>query len=86
MTGSEDRTIRIWPADGIPCLKIINNDGPVTSLCIDSLNGCIVTGSQDHIIRVFDPSKNDNDVVQKNVGHSDEVKAIVHVPMRNQVS
>lgn len=57
ITGSEDRTIRIWPAEGIPCLRVINNDGPVTALCIDIINGCIITGSQDKIIRVFDIDK-----------------------------
>ncbi|KAJ3280734.1 hypothetical protein HK104_000440, partial [Borealophlyctis nickersoniae] len=83
ITGSEDRTIRIWPADGIPCLRIINNEGPVTALCIDIANGCIVTGSQDRIIRVFDPEKKD-EVVQKNLGHGDEVRSIIHIPARNQ--
>ncbi|KAJ3124143.1 hypothetical protein HK098_001370 [Nowakowskiella sp. JEL0407] len=83
VTGSEDRTIRIWPAEGIPCLKVINNDGPVTALCIDNLNGCIVTGSQDRCIRVFDQEKKD-EVVQKNLGHNEEIRAIIHIAARNQ--
>ncbi|KAJ3326052.1 hypothetical protein HDV06_002437 [Boothiomyces sp. JEL0866] len=83
ITGSEDRTIRIWPAEGIPCIRVINNDGPVTALCIDSINGCLVTGSQDKIIRVFDLDKKD-EIVQKNMGHSDEIRSIIHIPSRNQ--
>ncbi|KAJ3091362.1 hypothetical protein HK102_000820 [Quaeritorhiza haematococci] len=69
VTGSEDRTIRIWPALGLPCLKVINNDGPVTALCVDLINGCIVTGSQDQVIRVYDPSRADGEyqaVIQRN--------------------
>jgi WD40 repeat protein len=83
ITASEDRTIRIWPATGIPCIRIFNNDTPVTALCIDALNGCIITGGEDHAIRVFDPSKTD-EVVQKNYGHTDQVSSIVHVAVRNQ--
>ncbi|KAJ3043664.1 hypothetical protein HDV00_004437 [Rhizophlyctis rosea] len=71
------------PSTGIPCLRVINNDGPVTALCIDSLNGCIVSGSQDKIIRVIDPEKKD-EVVQKNVGHLDEIRSIIHIPVRGQ--
>lgn len=84
ITGSEDRTIRIWPAEGIPCLRIINNDGPVTALCIDAINGCLITGSQDKTIRVFDLEKKD-EIVQRNVGHSDEIRNVIHIPSRNQV-
>ncbi|TPX59029.1 hypothetical protein SpCBS45565_g07846 [Spizellomyces sp. 'palustris'] len=83
ITASEDRTIRIWPPEGIPCLRVINNDAPCTALCIDNVNGSIITGSQDKIIRVFDPDKKD-ELVQKNVGHTDEVRCIIHIPVRNQ--
>ncbi|KAJ3277023.1 hypothetical protein HDV01_000075 [Terramyces sp. JEL0728] len=83
ITGSEDRTIRIWPAEGIPCIRVINNDGPVTALCIDAINGCLVSGSQDKIIRVFDLDKKD-EIVQKNNGHTDEIRSIIHIPARNQ--
>jgi WD40 repeat protein len=71
-------------SEGLPVLKVLNNDGPVSALCIDSINGCIVTGSQDKCIRVFDPEKKD-EVVQKNIGHADEVRAVIHIPVRNQV-
>ncbi|KAI8611101.1 WD40-repeat-containing domain protein [Chytriomyces sp. MP71] len=83
ITGSEDRTIRIWAAEGLPVISVINNDGPVTALCIDAINGCIIAGSQDKCIRVFDPEKKD-EVAQKNVGHTDEIRAIIHIPVRHQ--
>ncbi|KAI8592288.1 quinon protein alcohol dehydrogenase-like superfamily [Geranomyces variabilis] len=83
ITGSEDRTIRVWPADGIPCLRVINNDGPVTAMCLDVLNGSIITGSRDKVIRVFDPDKKD-EIAQTNVGHTDEVRRIIHIPARDQ--
>ncbi|KAJ3261749.1 hypothetical protein HK103_004700 [Boothiomyces macroporosus] len=71
------------PAEGIPCIRVINNDGPVTALCVDSVNGCLVTGSQDKIIRVFDMEKKD-EIVQKNMGHTDEIRSLIHIPSRNQ--
>ncbi|KAJ3413079.1 hypothetical protein HDV05_008533 [Chytridiales sp. JEL 0842] len=83
VTGSEDRTIRIWAAEGLPMMKVLNNDGPVSALCIDAINGCIIAGSQDKCIRVFDQDKKD-EVVQKNLGHTDEVRSIIHIPVRNQ--
>ncbi|KAG4091430.1 WD40 repeat-like protein [Neocallimastix lanati (nom. inval.)] len=82
ISGSDDRTIRIWPETGIPCLKVINNIGIVTALCMDTLNGCIISGGNDHIIRIYDPKKNFENV-QKHCGHQDEIKAIIHIPARN---
>ncbi|OUM59102.1 hypothetical protein PIROE2DRAFT_15457 [Piromyces sp. E2] len=84
ISGSDDRTIRIWPETGIPCLKVINNIGIVTALCMDTLNGCIISGANDHVIRVYDPNKR-YEKVQTHCGHQDEIKAIIHIPSRNQV-
>jgi hypothetical protein len=63
---------------------VINNEGPVTALAIDRNNGCIVTGSTDKILRVFDLERKD-EIMQKNQGHMDEIRKIIHVPSRNQV-
>lgn len=63
---------------------MINNEGPVTALAIDVNNGCIVTGSTDKILRVFDMERKD-EIVQKNQGHTDEIRKIIHIPSRNQV-
>jgi WD40 repeat protein len=83
VTGSEDKTIRIWPADGLPSQRVIYNEGPVWSLAIDACNGCILTGSTDRCLRVFDLSREDA-LVQVNRGHTDAIKSIAHIPTRNQ--
>ncbi|KAG5461414.1 MAG: WD40-repeat-containing domain protein, partial [Olpidium bornovanus] len=82
VTGSEDRTVRIWPADSHKAIKVINNEAPVTALCIDTANGCVVTGSSDRVIRVFDGDV----LVKTNLGHTDEIRSLIHMPSRNQVT
>ncbi|KAJ3330631.1 DExD/H-box ATP-dependent RNA helicase dhh1 [Blyttiomyces sp. JEL0837] len=77
------RLLYLKAQEGLPLIKIINNDGPVSALGVDVINGCLMTGSQDKCIRVFDPEKKD-EVVQKNAGHTDEVRSIIHIPIRNQ--
>ena len=85
ITGSEDRTIRIWAAHGIPCLQTINNESPVSCLCIDMANGCVMSGSPDKVIRVYDTTKKDSELVQKHLGHRDAIRSIIHIPSRHQV-
>lgn len=84
VTGSEDRTVRVWSAGGIPCLKILSNEGPVSTICIDKLNGCIITGSPDRIIRVFDPVREDKELVQVHSGHTDAIRCVAHIAARGQ--
>lgn len=81
ITGSEDGTIRIWRADGMACDLVLSAQGAVSALCIDQVNGCIVAGVQE-IIRVYDPET--RKIVQKNLGHTDSVRCIVHIPERSQ--
>ncbi|ORY40968.1 WD40 repeat-like protein [Rhizoclosmatium globosum] len=76
VTGSEDRSIRIWSAEGAQMINVINNDGPVSALCIDAINGY-------KCIRIFD-LENKEQVAQKNVGHHDEIRSVIHIPVRNQ--
>jgi WD40 repeat protein len=83
VTGSDDCSVRIWSKEGIPCIKIIENQGPVSCLAIDTSNGCIVTGSLDRVIRVFD-SKRKDELVQRHSGHTDAVRGIVVLPSRRQ--
>jgi len=81
VTGSEDGTIRIWSANGMSCELVLNAHGNVSALCIDRTNGCIVVGVQD-TIRVYDPEY--RKIVQTNVGHTDSVRDVIHIPERHQ--
>lgn len=36
MSGSEDRTVRLWSGDGVP-LSVIKCEGVITSLCVDKV-------------------------------------------------
>ncbi|EDO28570.1 predicted protein [Nematostella vectensis] len=82
VTGSEDGTIRVWNADGMSCELVLSAQGAVSALCIDQVNGCIVAGIQE-VIRVYDPET--RKIVQKNVGHTDSVRCVMHIPERSQV-
>ncbi|XP_071806782.1 uncharacterized protein [Asterias amurensis] len=81
ITASEDGTIRVWSGDGMTCLQVLAAHGSVTALCIDAYNSCIVAGVQ-NTIKVYDPDT--YKLVQTNVGHSDSIRCIIHLPERNQ--
>ncbi|XP_073507270.1 uncharacterized protein [Phyllobates terribilis] len=81
ITGSEDGTIRIWSEDGGQCERILHTKEVVMCICIDHINGCIVAGVHD-TIRVYDPDT--LLLVQCNVGHTDLIRCIVHVPETKQ--
>ncbi|XP_077122024.1 uncharacterized protein LOC143776480 isoform X1 [Ranitomeya variabilis] len=81
ITGSEDGTIRIWSEDGAQCERILHTKEVVMCICIDQINGCIVAGVHD-TIRVYDPDT--LLLVQRNVGHTDLIRCIVHVPETKQ--
>uniref|UniRef100_UPI00398F45DC uncharacterized protein n=1 Tax=Pristiophorus japonicus TaxID=55135 RepID=UPI00398F45DC len=81
LSGSEDGTIRIWSEDGTQCEQILVTHGAVNCLCIDQVNGCIIAGVQ-AIMRVYDP---DSFVqVQRNIGHNDSIRSVIHIPERTQ--
>jgi WD40 repeat protein len=80
ITGSEDKTIRIWPSEGIPCLRVISNEGPVSCLCLDYNNEFIITGSFDKVLRVI----HGDEIVQKYVGHSDCIRSVIYLASRKQ--
>jgi WD40 repeat protein len=54
----------------------------VSCLTIDLNNGCLLTGSVDKMIRVFDLEKKD-ELVQKHQGHTDEIRSLLHIPSRH---
>jgi WD40 repeat protein len=85
ISGGEDQSIRVWSSDGLQCLKRLSNEAPVHCLTVDAVNGCLITGSQDGMVRVFDPLKEPNlALCQRLQGHQHAVRSIVHLVERNQ--
>ncbi|XP_078482123.1 uncharacterized protein LOC100175309 [Ciona intestinalis] len=81
ITGSEDGTVKIWSEDGMTCERTLSTQGPVSTLCIDKVNGCIVTAVE-NIIKVFDMES--LNLVQTNIGHTDNIRTLTHVVERSQ--
>ncbi|XP_055499349.1 uncharacterized protein LOC129701886 [Leucoraja erinacea] len=81
ISGSEDGTIRIWSEDGSQCDQILVTHEPVNCLCIDQDNGCIIAGIQESM-SVYDPETFMQ--VQRNIGHTDSIRSIIHIPERSQ--
>ncbi|KAI9223453.1 quinon protein alcohol dehydrogenase-like superfamily [Blastocladiella britannica] len=80
VTGSEDKTVRFWDPHTMQCLIIANNESPVTAMCLDESVGLVITGARDRVLRVFEGDK----CHQRNVGHTDEIRGVAHIPTRRQ--
>lgn len=65
-------------------MRILNNEAPITTLTIDFVNNCILTGSSDALIRIFELDRRDVFASHILRGHSDEIRGIVHLKERNQ--
>nr|CAB3260425.1 uncharacterized protein LOC100175309 [Phallusia mammillata] len=81
ITGSEDGTIKIWTADGMSCEHTLTTQGAVSSLCIDKVNGSIVAAVE-NVIKVYDMET--CNLMQTNIGHTENIRSIVHVVERSQ--
>ncbi|XP_067937525.1 F-box/WD repeat-containing protein sel-10-like [Watersipora subatra] len=82
VSGSDDGTIKVWSGQGMnDLLQTLSEKSAVTCLCIDSANGAIIAGLQ-NIIKVYDSQK--FRLMQTNVGHTDSVRDVVHIPERGQ--
>ncbi|XP_060693455.1 uncharacterized protein LOC132823530 [Hemiscyllium ocellatum] len=81
LSGSEDGSIRLWNEDGTKCEQMLVANGAVNCLCIDRVNGCILAGIQESL-RVYDPESFTQ--VQRNIGHTDSIRSIIHIPERSQ--
>ncbi len=55
-------------------------------MTIDFVNDCILTGSSDTAIRIFELERRDAFASQTLRGHTDEVRGIIHLKERNQVA
>ncbi|KAI9189142.1 hypothetical protein H9P43_000570 [Blastocladiella emersonii ATCC 22665] len=80
VSGSEDKSIRFWDPHTLACLIVVNNESPVTAMCMDLDAGLVVVGARDRVLRVFDGDR----LVQRNVGHTDEIRAVHHIAGRRQ--
>uniref|UniRef100_H2YER8 Uncharacterized protein n=1 Tax=Ciona savignyi TaxID=51511 RepID=H2YER8_CIOSA len=81
ITGSEDGTVKIWKPDAMECERTLSTQGAVNTLCIDKVNGCIVTAVE-HAIKVYDMDT--LNLVQTNIGHVDNIRTLTHVVERAQ--
>ncbi|XP_041078724.1 uncharacterized WD repeat-containing protein alr3466-like [Polyodon spathula] len=81
ISGSEDGSIRIWTADGMQCERTLATNGAVSCLSVDELNGCIIAGVH-NVLRVYDPES--YLLVQRNAGHTDSIRSVLHIPERKQ--
>lgn len=85
VSAGEDGTIRMWDGECGIQLKFFDNGSPVWCMCIDLLNGAIVTGAQDCVIRVWDSERDQNEaLVQTSLGHQNGIRAIIHIPVEKQ--
>ncbi|XP_039630576.1 vegetative incompatibility protein HET-E-1-like [Polypterus senegalus] len=81
ISGSEDGTIRIWSEDGMQCEHVLETNGAVSCLNFDTVNGCIMAGVH-NVLRVYDARTLLE--VQRNVGHKDSIRSVIHITERNQ--
>ncbi|XP_048399743.1 uncharacterized protein LOC125458492 isoform X2 [Stegostoma tigrinum] len=81
LSGSDDGSICLWNKDGTKCEQGLVTHGAVNCLCIDQVNGCILAGIQESL-RVYDPESFVQ--VQRNIGHTDSIRSIIHIPERSQ--
>lgn len=93
VTASEDRTARLWNADGVQLGELIPPGGSITALAIDLSYGHVLIATMDKSLRTYvvalDSSTESQwpwqfTQVQQNVGHSDAVRCILHIPERRQ--
>eukprot|EP00727_Mastigamoeba_balamuthi_P013648 m51a1_g8906 putative wd-40 repeat-containing protein (1746) ;mRNA; r:752544-760058 len=85
VTCAQDRTLRTWGPDGAQ-LQVIDTDGEISAMCIDTSNGLVVGASSDHRIRLYHIENTYKPVrcsytgtQRRGNGHEDMVNSIVHV-------
>lgn len=86
VSASEDQTIRFWSGDGLHCLKVLSNEAHISCFLIDEDRNCLVTGSSDTFLRAFDLDRKDKTACNIYRGHKDEVRGIIMIKERKQVS
>ena len=77
LTGSPDRSIRLWDLDQNVLATFTGHAGPVTSLAFSPDGKRILTGSADNTARLWDLKGN---ALQVFTGHTDEVTSVAFSP------
>src|ERR1019366_7447534 len=76
-TGSDDRTVPIWAADGTPRAVLTGHDGPVNAVAIAPDGTWLATGSDDRTVRIWAADGSPRAVL---TGHDDWVNAVAIAP------
>ena len=93
VTASEDHTARIWNAEGVQVGEVTPPGDSITAIAIEMRYGHLLIATMDKSLRTFaiapDSSADSQwpysfTQVQQNVGHSDAIKCILHIPERRQ--
>jgi hypothetical protein len=93
VTASEDRTARLWNADGVQLGQVIPPGDSITALAIDLSHGHVLIATMDKSLRTYVVAPDGSTEsqwpwhftqVQQNVGHLDAVRSIMHIPERRQ--
>ena len=83
VTGSHDRTVRVWEAQAPHgCLFNLDAVNPVTAMCIDTAGGHVVIGA-DRILRVFDTAT--GRLLQTNSGHTASINSVMYSSQTHEV-
>ncbi|KAJ3189386.1 hypothetical protein HDU85_003015 [Gaertneriomyces sp. JEL0708] len=52
VSGSQDRSVKIWEVSGEGCVTLTGHNGAVN--CVSVSDRCVVTGGEDGVVRVWD--------------------------------
>jgi small GTP-binding protein len=75
ISGSVDKTIRIWDTASGNCLKVLEgHSAPVEEVAISTDSKLIISGSEDKTIRIWDTAS--GNCLKVLEGHSDQVKGV----------
>lgn len=75
ISGSEDKTIKIWSLNSGECLKTIYDSKQVRAISVAQKNKLIASGTEEHSVKIWDI--NSGALIQKLEIHKDIVRAVI---------